>query len=489
MRTWPWLLLALAACGRSDAARTTLSDSAAAPRIQPGTTAGASVVELWQLRPGLTLAEWKSTRPDETVTGPDSAGGLSALGTWCAGVQKQIVLGARTITRTAFFYPPAPTTLALPDSSADPLVLGCEIGLVWIRVEVADTSQARALADSLATQLRAAFGAPDAKPVNFFGAALWKKAARFHRGSVDVVTGLRPTSAPPDTSVRRPVVFAFAMLPVSGLSLDSLRQEAWQPPDTVPLDSAIALAHLDTSLSAPVRALASPAPGAPVRGQPPGALITPLQRWLQASASLPPARRAAALYVADEALERAMCAHRLCDEGDSTAQAPLRALGARFTWGQLGASWVYQRTWLDQARNLDRDSPLGQRIFLAQLAAAFDFSGVCGAGEEGFRRVIDNGERYLERLPDSPIAPAVHYEVAEAYRDIVALARGAAGDYADSSRYGAEAGPAAEKALRHYRAAMRAGPAADVARAAWRRAWQLKAGLNPRDVRFYCVYD
>jgi hypothetical protein len=129
------------------------------------------------------------------------------------------------------------------------------------------------------------------------------------------------------------------------------------------------------------------------------------------------------------------------------------------------------------------------RIFLFQLANGFDPSGTCAAGAEGFRRVIQNGEKYLERVPASPIAADVHYQVGDAYRDIFALARGAAGDYADSSRYGAEAGPATLKALEHYRAAMRAGPASPAARAAWKRAWWIEAGLVPRDVRFYCIYD
>ena len=82
-----------------------------------------------------------------------------------------------------------------------------------------------------------------------------------------------------------------------------------------------------------------------------------------------------------------------------------------------------------------------------------------------------------------------HFLVGEAYRDIVALAHGAGDIYADSSRYGAEAGPAALKAIEHYRAAMRAAPGSEAARQSWRRAWWLTAGLVPKDLRFYCVYD
>jgi len=204
---------------------------------------------------------------------------------------------------------------------------------------------------------------------------------------------------------------------------------------------------------------------------------------------LAPPRRAAALYLADQVLERAMCSFRLCERERDPALAPLAALGAAVAWAPLGATNVYRHTWMSQARALSRDTPLGQRIFLAQLAAGFDFSGVCGGGAEAFRKVIDNGERYLARLPASPIAADVHYLVGEAYEDIVGLARGVGGDYADSSRYGREVHDAARRALAHYAAATRAGTASPAARAAWSRAWWLRAGLLPRDLHFYCVYD
>jgi len=210
---------------------------------------------------------------------------------------------------------------------------------------------------------------------------------------------------------------------------------------------------------------------------------------MAATSGLPMQRRAAALYAADLVLDQSLCAYRMCDIADRGSRAGLEAIGARFNRSELGGAWVYERTWLGQARAADRDSPLGQHILLLQLANAFDFSGTCREGAEGFRRVIDNGERYLERVPTSPIAAAVHFLVGEAYRDIVALAHGAGDIYADSSQYSAEAGDAARQAIEHYKAATRAGADSATAQAAWRRAWMLKAGLAPREVRFYCVYD
>jgi hypothetical protein len=299
-----------------------------------------------------------------------------------------------------------------------------------------------------------------------------------------VATAVRRTQAQPGPGSR--AVISLGILPASGLSLDSTAGP-YAPPDTMPLDSAAALAGIDSALYLPLRRLTASVPLRPASSLTSGELTTPLRRWIQAADALPPARGAAALYIADRILDATMCTFRLCDDDGAKGRAALEALGAHFV--RQNDIWVSQHAWLIQARALDRDSPIGQRILLAQLGNAFDFSGSCAGGPEEFRRVIAEGERYLARMPATPIAPSVHFLVGEAWRDIVALAHGAGGLDADSSRYGAEAEAAAQKALAHYTEAMKAGPTSPVARAAWRRAWWLRAGLAPRGLRFYCVGD
>jgi len=482
------LALAAAACRQGDTARTAVSDSSL--RVNPASVPGTVALELWQLRSGVTLGDWKNTRPDEPVSGADSSAIARYFGDWCAASQKRVSVGSRVVTRTAFFYPPSPTDLALRDSMPD-LVRQCVLGMIWVSVAEPDTLRAARLADSVRAQLAEAYGRAAERQVRFFGSAFWTHVGWFRRDSVIGVSALRGTilGVPRDSASEARVILAFAFRPISGISVDSGvdRTGRWSPDDTLTIDSAIAIAGLDSSFSAPLRAIAGPGPH-----RADGAaddLIRPLTRWVRAAAALPFPRRAAALYVADLVLERALCSYRLCDLADRTVRAPLEALGARFNPSELGGTWVYTHSWLNQARILDRDSRLGQSILLIQLDNGFDFSGTCAGGAEGFRRVIENGERYLERLPDSPIAAEVHFLVGEAYRDIVALAHGAGDIYADSSHYGTEAGGAAVQAIAHYREAMKAGPDSKVAQAAWRQAWWMKAGLAPRDVRFYCIYD
>jgi hypothetical protein len=487
------LALLAAGCGREGRRARQEADSARAGiAVDPRTVAGRIALELWQLRGALTLGEWSGSNLNDQIVGADSSAIGAVLGEWCAVGVRRIQMGARAVERRVYFYPPPPDGFALPDSASPDLVRECRLGLVWVRVPVPDSAAAGRLADSVRTQLAAAFRRADSGGVSFFGSAFWSVVGRFHRDSLTVVSALR---APPfaatsaDSGPNRDVV-ALAFLPSSGVSIDPETPRGLAPypePDTVSLDSVARTATRDTALWAALRRALG---ASRERGMlPADSLVRPLRRWLEASRLQPPPRRAAMLFVADEVLQRAMCGYHLCELADSTQQRPLRALGAALTFSPLGGTWNYERTWLAEARVLDRDSPLGQHILLLQLAAAFDFSGTCRGGSDGFRRVIDNGERYLARAPDSPVAADVHVAVGDAYRDIVALARGAGDVYADSSRYSAEAPVALERALEHYRAAIRAAPGSAAARAAWRRAWWLLAGLAPRDVRFYCIYD
>ncbi len=463
------------------------------PAVDPSTAAGRVALELWQLRAGVTLGEWASANLNDDVTGPDSSY-EGYMGRFCARGVLTVDIGGRPFQRQAYFYPPLPPAgMAIPDSGAGDLVRSCVLGAIRVVVPVADSGRGVALADSVRRQLTQAFGEPKAGPISFFRSAFWVGAARFVRDSLAVVAAFEtlPGAAVPDSTRPGQRVVALAFLPTSGLSLDPAATvtSGYTPTDTLPLDSAAALAGLDSSLWAPLRALARDARPWRADRRPADELVRPLTRWLTASAGLPPPRRAAALYVADEILERFRCAFPLCESRDSANLRPLRALGAGFNWVELGGAWTYTRTWLAQARLLDRDGPVGERILLAQLNAGLDFSGTCAGGAEGFRAVIQTGERYLERLPASPIAADVHFLVGEAWRDVVALAAGAGDVYADASAYTDQAPDARRRAVAHYRAAIAAAPTSAAARAAWQQAWWLLAALAPRDTRFYCVYD
>ena len=173
----------------------------------------------------------------------------------------------------------------------------------------------------------------------------------------------------------------------------------------------------------------------------------------------------------------------------------LRSLGAAFDTAALSGDVLYARNWLREAYRLDPRGPIGDRAFLDLLARGFDTSPSCAEGPEAFRRVIEEGEAFLLRVDAEPeggrdprILAEVHYRIAEAQRDIVALASGHS-SYADPETYSAEAEAARASAVEHYRAALTLDPHAPGATAAWSEAWRLSAGLPPAGLAFYCIYD
>lgn len=437
-------LIMLATACRNDAP----APPPAGPRIDAATVPGRIALELWQLRPGITLGAWSPVNLTDQVFGPDSQ--IAGIpGGWCARSVTDVRAGEQAIVREAFFYPPAPPeNLSLPDSGYAAMALNCTLGLM--RLIVPGTKPPDA--DSISGRLDSVFGS--------------RQGSQYQHGSLRIQVGYDATLAAATTTGR------FALPSAAPHS----------PLDTLPLDSIARATGLDSSLWAPLRhALADTVYGEAAQ------LTQPLVRWVTASQALAAPRRAGALYAADLVLERAQCRFRLCEQGADAALAPLRAAGARFRWSPVVGMQISERAWLAQARALDRDSRLGQSILLAQLNSAFDFSGACGRGPDGFRAVIENGRRYLERVSDSPIAAQVHFYLGEAWRDVVALAGGAGGDFADVSRYEVEADSARAAALRHYRQAIAAGPS-PTAHAAWRQAWWLLSGMAPVGTRFFCIH-
>lgn len=468
--------------------------------IDPATVPGQVALELWQLQDSVSFIEWNATRP-EPVQRYTADSPLDDRGAWCAFTERRTELSGHQIERDAFFYPPEPPpTLELPgEANPERLIAGgCTLGLIWVRIPVAVSAAGGALADSVRAQLTRLYGRPDTGAVSYRGSAFWTHRGRWRHGEMTIVSalagGLRMSVRDSVPSPR--YVVALAHLPRSGMASDrdwyaSLGITA----DTLPLDSAVALSTVDTTLWVPLeRALADATAADTVRAPNRRSLdrtrlVETLGRWLAAANVQPAGRRAAALFVADQVLGRSLCAYDLCRGPDSARFRPLRALGAKFEYSPLGDGWVFTHNWLQDILTLGLDGPVSNATFLLMLEYGFDTSGTCRGGGDNFRAVITRGEAWLARHPQHAYARTVHFLVAEGYHDIVALARGALAEYADSTQYLEEAPAATAMALEHYRLAMTPGDTTRMAREAWRQAWWLMAGLPPRTTRFVCIYD
>ena len=179
----------------------------------------------------------------------------------------------------------------------------------------------------------------------------------------------------------------------------------------------------------------------------------------------------------------------VASDSDSTARRVLKDLGAEFVHSELGGSYDYTHSWLSAARDADPKGEVARLATILQLERGFNDNGMCGGGADAFRRVAAVGETLLAHLPDS-LAAEVHLLVARSYADIVELASNAdMAEYFDPQEYVGEAASARARAIAHYRRGLALDRSSPMARASWREAWRLLAGLPPGTTHFACVYD
>lgn len=146
-----------------------------------------------------------------------------------------------------------------------------------------------------------------------------------------------------------------------------------------------------------------------------------------------------------------------------------------------GELWEYRRDLLWEAWKAG-SGEWSEEAFL-------ELSDMGWSGEvDCFREVIERGKRFLAEAPDSPRAPAVLFDVAQAYETWWSLSRDAGEDYIveDPERYqpGAEAALAASVAA--YERLSGIEPEGELARAAQQRLLYLRLGIDTQERRFYC---
>lgn len=415
----------------------------------------------------------------------------------CARALRRIPLpDGEPALRVALFYPP-PAEEGLP-AVRDTLGLDierCRLGALWLlskieapppaRTTAADSARVRSRLDAIEAELRARLGPPRQVGPPFLPSYIdgswnrfWRENGtshlltyRGHRRDVEVgkwteIAGIPIEPATPERVLER---FDIAQL---------RRLAAGAALDTTLADSVLSLAsrtHLIREGFAEVE------PGLDA------ALAATLTSWMTATDALPPLRRAAALLVADLALELGLL---WMDSSERETAAPFEALGAEYGH-TLGSSYVYRHNWLHDAFAVSVEGPVHDRAFLALLRRAFVTLG-CTHDESGFRTVIERGERFLAGRPDSPLAPEVALEIARAYGDVVAIAweiDEVVAAYMDGEPFEAEAPGARRSALEFYRMALEGLEDASLRGQAWREAWRLAAGMPPVEAVHVSICD
>jgi len=231
-------------------------------------------------------------------------------------------------------------------------------------------------------------------------------------------------------------------------------------------------------------------------------ISTRLRPWLEAAQTLEPAKRAAALLVADrivtmeeedgnlEPLDSEKAPAGAADtekKRKSAGQLALANLGAKFSYDSGSERNLYTSNWLREAYELDQNDRAGELVFLLLMKSGFNTSPGCEGGEELFRKVLQRGSEYLKQKRSPGVEARIHFQMGNAYRDIVALAAGQHGDtYANPAKYKPEAADAKTKAIAEYRAGLALDDKSYVASVAKERLEALQAGKAPHDTSFYC---
>jgi len=227
-----------------------------------------------------------------------------------------------------------------------------------------------------------------------------------------------------------------------------------------------------------------------------------LHPWLEMAGKLEPAKRAAALLIADRIVKmeeeddnlEPLDSERPSGQGQSTGDRPksatqlaLEKLGAQFSYYGGSERYFYTFNWLRQAYDLNPKGRAGELAFLALMKKGFETSPNCGNGSEQFREVIRQGAAFLHEHHSPDVVAQVHFAMGDANRDIVVLAAGLQVDnYADPSLYKPEEAGARAKAIAEYRAGLALDDQSESSKIAKQRLASLEAGDTPQDVQFYC---
>jgi hypothetical protein len=487
----------------------------------PGVTlAGAALDQLPDLQAGVSLAEWKSAHASDTVTPYHPPLSEPTNRVWCArAVAETTAETGQKMTRAAYFYPPAaPDVFGLPTETPAQLVDACKLGFVWVETADTDRQRAATVAGETNQALSAGLGAGDTTAkLNWWNAASWRRTARWMQVDVTIALastdkpawgpapGVAPAVAPATTpTVITPTrVFIAAAAPISGITFGKSSDVSGAPEAFLArhrlaasrIEEAMTIAAQEDAVERPMRsflAIFEENPGSPrlLTATERTAFADALDRWLTFPPELPSMRRVAALVAADLLLEESFGSAGWRDNNQTALRRRFEARGASFANDHLGNCFVFTHSWLKQAERINAGGRAGELAFLTLIGMGFETSGMCQDQHgEGFRAVISRGEEYLRTNPNATIRTEIHFLIGKAYADIVRLADGGGGDYADAAKYAPEAAQARTRALEEFRLAFQADPSSSQARDVWPAAWRLSAGLSPAAAFFFCVYD
>jgi hypothetical protein len=215
----------------------------------------------------------------------------------------------------------------------------------------------------------------------------------------------------------------------------------------------------------------------------PDQLANALESLIKQASTKDSAGQAAAYLVGDRVLRLAWRPFLMTYAEQEQWRKQLQAIGAASFLVASSGEAVYAGDWLRDAMRLDPHGPFGQRAVLLDVASD------CASGSS-----VDNYHSFIERLDalvaspaDSEVRTTAQLLEADAYRDIVVLARGFGKENADSTKFLPEADAAKVKAIALYKSALATDSTSRLARGGQLSLDRLVSGQPLQYVRFFCL--
>jgi len=480
----------------------TIVAAAATPAALCAQTAASSdallvrqiVREIAEVKGGTTPTEWLQAHGGERLqmfNGPQYANDTQ---NWCArAVGAHPATTGRAWTRSVYFYdpqPPADDALPAPGPSGREVIEAtCQLGLVWIDIPEGHPTVGTNLSESIEAALASQYGSGLKTPPfgpGGFGSAGWTATRQWSvNGAVLTVAYDQFKGEPHRTLVR----LAFANSDVDDLVKETQQTRIALIAQIAELVRKVKEAGMPAAETAEMTDLLEKpdyfsGQNLPSETQ----VVAALRAWLTAAKSQPAGQQTMALLTADRVLD--FLGHNTVSVGE-TGQAAMKSLGADYVHDELAGGSVYAHGLLKKAKAIAPPGSSADEVLLLQMERGFDETGMCSAGAEEFKQVIQQGESLLagaRALPASTVA-SLHFMVGDAYATIVWLAKTTYNEYHDPKEYQPMAESARARALEHYRAALNLEHGTPRAQEAWKEAWRLAVGLPPTIERYFCVYD
>lgn len=212
-----------------------------------------------------------------------------------------------------------------------------------------------------------------------------------------------------------------------------------------------------------------------------------VQRLLHDMEAAPLSRRPILLLAADSLARYIQPPNSAApqDQDSGERREVLSGFTLTYQWERQGPGWVYLHDLLRQVWREYGASEWAERAFVLLLSERrWD---TCQS-EDLFKTVIEEGESFLARRPQSPQRVAVTFALAGAYETWWALSQAEDG-YVSRDQYQKGSDLARQKAIQDYEQVVRLAPESQEAIYARRQLPRLKLGLDTGQRQFFCIYD